>query len=151
MYCPNCGTDAQESKFCPNCGSTLQKQLEGNQAPPAAAYQPLAEPYQQPVQQAAQAMPAPPTIIINNTNTNTNTNTVGAGMAGTMNSPKSKVVALILALFLGYLGFHRFYVGKIGSGIIWLFTFGFFGLGWIYDVIKILSGTFRDGTGLPIR
>lgn len=65
-------------------------------------------------------------------------------------SPKSRLVALLLCIFLGPLGIHRFYVGKIGTGIIWLFTGGLFGIGWIIDLILIAVGTFRDKLGRVI-
>ena len=42
-------------------------------------------------------------------------------------SPKSKAVVLPLCIFLGVLGVHRYYVGKIGTGVIWTLTAGFFG------------------------
>lgn len=66
-------------------------------------------------------------------------------------SSKNKTTTLILAIFLGFLGIHRFYVGKVGTGIIWFLTAGFFVFGWIYDIIKIASGTFTDGMGFTIR
>mgnify|MGYP000202176321 CR=1 FL=1 len=69
----------------------------------------------------------------------------------TITSDKSKIVALLLCVFLGILGFHRFYVGKVGTGIIYLFTGGILGIGWILDIIKICTGTFRDGAGAPLR
>ena len=60
-------------------------------------------------------------------------------------SDKSKSVALLLCIFLGYIGIHRFYAGKIGTGIIWFLTIGCFGIGWICDIITISSGNFIDG------
>lgn len=64
---------------------------------------------------------------------------------------KSKVVALLLCLFLGYLGIHRFYVGKIGTGLIWLFTGGLFFVGWLVDFMSILVGGFRDKANMPLK
>ena len=65
-------------------------------------------------------------------------------------SPKSRLAALLLCLFLGELGIHRFYVGKVGTGILWLLTVGFFGIGTLIDFILICIGNFKDSRGLPI-
>ncbi len=60
-------------------------------------------------------------------------------------SPKSRLVMLLLCFFLGTFGVHRFYAGRFITGIIWLFTVGLVGLGWLYDMILIICGVFRDG------
>jgi len=58
--------------------------------------------------------------------------------------------ALLLCFFLGVFGAHRFYVGKIGTGILELLTLGGFGIWWLVDMILILTGTFGDGDGHKI-
>ena len=66
-------------------------------------------------------------------------------------SDKDWLTTLLLFLFLGGIGVHRFYVGKIGTGILYLITVGFFGIGYIVDVIKIVIGKFTDKQGRPIK
>ncbi len=80
-----------------------------------------------------------PNIVINNANTNTNTNVnanVNAGMFGVR--MKNKWVAFLLCIFLGFFGVHKFYEGKVGMGILYLFTGGLFGIGWFIDCIVLL-------------
>lgn len=55
-------------------------------------------------------------------------------------SDKKKGTALLLCLFGGIFGLHYFYVGRIGKGILYIFTLGFFMIGWIKDVIDIALG-----------
>ena len=62
-------------------------------------------------------------------------------------SAKSRGVALALATVLGPFGAHRFYVDKVGTGILMAVTFGGLGLWWIYDLILVASGSFRDAGG----
>jgi hypothetical protein len=59
-------------------------------------------------------------------------------------SDRNRLTALMLCILLGPFGAHRFYVGKVGTGLIWLFTLGFLGIGVIYDIIFIATGEFRD-------
>lgn len=66
-------------------------------------------------------------------------------------SKKNKTVALILAIIGGAYGIHRFYCGKVGSGLLYMFTGGLFFVGWISDIIKIAQGKFTDGNGSMIR
>lgn len=96
---------------------------------------------------------AAPTINITNTNDNANTNANTNAVVGLGMMPhKSKTVALILCIigFFGIGGLHRMYVGKVGSGVLYLFTYGLCGIGTIIDLISILSGGFRDSYGQPL-
>ena len=69
----------------------------------------------------------------------------------TYSSDKSKGTALILCIFLGLVGAHNFYVGRIGRGLLFLCTGGLLGIGWLIDIIKIATGSFRDNVGAPLR
>ncbi|MDR2199894.1 MAG: TM2 domain-containing protein [Deltaproteobacteria bacterium] len=104
----------------------------GAQVPP---YQP---PYQQPYQQPA---------------------THPYGMFVPARSPKSRLAALLLCFFLGWLGIHRFYAGKVGTGIVqilltlfsWTVIAGvILGIWIIIDFVVICCGTFKDSHDLPI-
>lgn len=62
-------------------------------------------------------------------------------------SDKKMVPAALLCFFLGGLGVHRFYVGKIGTGILMIFTLGGLGIWLIIDFVMILTGSFKDKEG----
>ena len=66
-------------------------------------------------------------------------------------SEKSFVATLILCLLLGGLGVHRFYVGKIGTGIVMLLTLGGLGIWTLIDIIVIAVQKFKDSQGLLIK
>ena len=59
-------------------------------------------------------------------------------------SDKKKVVAALLCLFIGPFGVHRFYVGKVGTGILMFCTMGGVFIWWIIDFVKIIRGLFTD-------
>lgn len=70
-------------------------------------------------------------------------------MEGT--SPKSKMTALLLCIFLGGFGAQQFYVGKIGAGVLRLLTVGgFCGILSLIDLIKICTNKFQDKDGLLV-
>lgn len=109
-FCKHCGAKIPEAAvICTHCGCQVEEIKKTEQ----------------------------PSIVINNANTNTNTNTnVNAAMLGVR--MKNKWVAFLLCFFLGYFGVHKFYEGKVGTGILYLFTLGLFGIGWFVDCIVLL-------------
>ena len=64
-----------------------------------------------------------------------------------MKSEKSWLTTVLLAWLVGYLGVHRFYVGKIGTGILMLLTCGGCGIWALIDLIMVLMGKFTDKDG----
>jgi hypothetical protein len=68
-------------------------------------------------------------------------------MSSTEISDKSRAPALAIGILTGFVGGHRFYVGKVGTGILQLCTLGGLGLWWLADLILIGSGEFRDVQG----
>ena len=107
-------------KFCKHCGEVIDKDCVicpkcGKQDEDIKAEQ--------------------PSVVINNTNTNANANVNVNGGGGRMSN---KWTAFFLCLFLGEFGAHKFYEGKTGMGILYLFTVGLFGIGWLIDLITLL-------------
>ena len=70
----------------------------------------------------------------------------GGSMAG-QTSPKKKMIALLLL----FIGCHRFYVGKIGSGILFICTAGLGFIWTVIDFLSIIGGNFKDNCGCPLR
>ena len=133
LVCQSCGTRyyddtrrtrTENQKFCIYCGETIHADCVvcpkcGRQVQELKAQQPTFVFYQPPVNQTPVRQPS--NVSVN---------------AGT---PKDKWVALMLCIFLGYLGAHKFYEGNSDLGILYLFTCGLFGIGWIIDIFQILS------------
>ncbi|OGN95182.1 MAG: hypothetical protein A2Z75_02225 [Chloroflexi bacterium RBG_13_50_10] len=66
-------------------------------------------------------------------------------------SPKSRLTTTLLAYFLGVFGAHRFYLGKIGTGLAMLFTLGGLGIWALIDFIMAIAGLMKDSQGKPIK
>ncbi|HEV8399619.1 MAG TPA: TM2 domain-containing protein [Gemmatimonadales bacterium] len=66
-------------------------------------------------------------------------------------SDRSRGVAAVLGFFGGVFGLHRFYVGKNKTGIAMLVTLGGMGIWWLYDMVLLVTGEFRDADDLPLR
>jgi TM2 domain-containing membrane protein YozV len=66
-------------------------------------------------------------------------------------SPRSRGVALGLAVVGGFLGLHRFYVGKPGTAVLQIVTLGGMGVWWLYDIVMCAAGEFCDHEDRPLR
>ena len=66
-------------------------------------------------------------------------------------SEKSRAIALVLGAVLGPFGAHRFYVGKIGTGLLQAVTFGGMGIWWLYDMVLVSFGAFTDSEGRRVK
>ena len=66
-------------------------------------------------------------------------------------SDKGFVPTVLLCFFLGVFGVHRFYVGKIGTGILMILTVGGLGFWALIDFIIIVTGNFKDAQGRLIK
>ncbi|MCD8383766.1 MAG: TM2 domain-containing protein [Clostridiales bacterium] len=114
--------ESEKTVFCKHCGAKI----------PADAV--ICTACGRQVEELKREQAEQPQVVINNTNTNQNVN-ANAFVGGRM---KNKWVSFFLCLFLGWLGAHKFYEGKIGMGILYLCTVGLFGIGIVVDLISIL-------------
>lgn len=127
ISCPNCGYEFEKMKFCKFCGEKIPKESIvctkcGKQV---------------------ESINQNGGITINNA-ANANASVAANEQVATpppiitsQSKEIDKNTALILCIFLGYFGAHKFYEGKAGMGILYLLTLGLFGIGWIVDIISI--------------
>jgi TM2 domain-containing membrane protein YozV len=66
-------------------------------------------------------------------------------------SPKSRLATTLFAWFLGCFGVHRFYLGKVGTGLLMLFTLGGLGIWALIDFILAVSGLMTDSQGRRVK
>ena len=111
-------TNGQETKFCKECGEKIAKKAV---VCPKCGCQ---------VENTASAAPQ---IVIENQNQN-----VQSQNAVPVGKEKNKWVVLLLLLFFGAVGGHKFYEGKVGIGVLYIFTLGLLGVGVIVDFFTLL-------------
>lgn len=111
-------TNGQETKFCKECGEKIAKKAVV--CPKCGC-------------QVENTVSAAPQIVIENQNQN-----VQSQNAVPVGKEKNKWVALLLLLFFGAVGGHKFYEGKVGMGVLYIFTLGLLGVGVIVDFFTLL-------------
>lgn len=132
-FCPNCGTKAGEKgKECPRCGTSYF-----TPACPNCGYSPVNERYEQQLQKQNGSQQT----VVHNHYGSQQSNVVPGQQTVVVRQGRAcnKSVALILCIFLGYLGAHKFYEGKTGTGLVYLCTFGLFGFGWLFDILALCT------------
>jgi hypothetical protein len=127
LFCQECLVEANGKYYCKTDVGKVLSEAKASAGPQAAFSQPN----------------------INITNVSTSSASAVAGGSGI--STKSRWVAFFLCLFFGVLGIHRFYVGKVGTGFLWLISAGMFGIGWLIDLVTLLLGGFSDKWGMKLR
>ena len=112
-FCKYCGEKIPEDAvICTKCGRQVEEIKKGNGSDQ---------------------------IIINNNNSASAAASASAVASGFYGKPKNKWVALLLCLFVGFFGAHKFYEGKAGVGILYMLTGGLFLVGVVIDFIGLLA------------
>lgn len=135
MFCSNCGEKILEDyEYCPNCGTKVKgtdSAVENYANPDQSLNQYKVCPV------CGAKMPEDAYYCLNcgslfqTCDNNDTIDDVGQW--------RNKWVTLVLCILLGWLGVHRFYQGKIVTGILYLFTIGLLGIGWLVDILIIIT------------
>ena len=134
--CINCRNKIIGSNtFCGVCGSSIIPQQIPQQSQPVYVQQPTQ--HQMPQQNQI------PQVI--------NVHVAAPQATAPSISNKSRGIALVLCILLGFFGAHLFYVGKSGRGVLYFFTAGLFFIGIVLNFFSILGGSFKDKEGLPLK
>ena len=129
MKCSSCGAQiAENARYCSYCGTEARANAQPVYQQPEPIIHVHNHYYQQPDESYSKVIYLEP-----------------------QKSSKSRLMLLLLFWFAGVLGGHKFYSGKIGTGFLYLFTGGLFGIGLIVDFFSILFGSPTDQDGLPIK
>ncbi len=147
-YCANCGTEIREGyEFCPECGVIAHsKSVSQDNVSYSEKYRACKKCGEQMPEDAFYCLSCGATFDANQTDFNdikSRVANLGKSPTKAVNTSvgvwRNKWVTLILCLFFGVFGIHRFYEGKKITGFIYLFTFGVFGLGVFFHIVLLIT------------
>lgn len=124
--CPNCGYHFEKTKFCKFCGEKIP--VDSVVCPKCG--------------KQVEDLSSKQNVIINNSSSaSSSASSASSAQSNDARMLKriNKTTALLLCIFLGFLGAHKFYEGKPVMGILYFFTLGLLGVGWIIDIFIIAS------------
>ena len=139
-FCTNCGKELLDSfELCPECG----KKIDGEEAESSAtktSFEGFAGKIKF-CQKCGEAMPEDSFYCLNCGNAFPAQDIEFEIIKRKINMQtgiwRNKWIALILCMCFGWLGVHRFYEGKVFTGVLYLCTLGLFGIGWIVDIVRL--------------
>lgn len=158
MTCPNCGLENQQGAYCKNCGQFLDNSND--------------EPTPQSAQATESLNPVSPEVSSTSPTlgkkdksglsggaqqapeASENTQTTAApSTAHNVSDPENKefLTVWLLAVLVGFVGVDRFYLGKIGTGVLKLLTWGGYGIWTLIDIIFVLTSQTKDKKGNPLN
>ncbi len=128
MYCRNCGNEVSEKAImCVACGT-----------PPNSGNKYCSN---------CKADTSPSTVVCMKCGVGLRGEITGARPGAVAGESKDWLTTLLLALFVGYFGVHRFYTGHTGIGVVQLLTLGGCGIWTLIDIIQIVTGSYKDAQG----
>ena len=158
MFCPNCGTDVQDSKFCPNCGAKVGEEVVNEN--PIKETKSNVDPIVLEENKTTTPLNVVETTSSNNSNsTNQNTTQQTNNFSGEY-STKSKVAAGLFGIFFGAFGVHNFYLGYTGKAVaqllITLLSCGFLAAvssiwGLVEGIMILTANDYKDAQGKILK
>lgn len=150
-YCSNCGSEVKaDYDFCPKCGNAIVKISESEECSnyyDTEKYKICGKCNEKMPEDAFYCLICGNTFDIQKTDyedvskERNKTEKVERPIEASEGVWKNKWISLVLCIFFGVFGLHRFYEEKRITGFIYLFTFGIFGMGCFFDIILILTKT----------
>ena len=132
-YCTNCGRELTDGfDFCPECGAKVVSESQNTYTAPDYELTKICP-------RCGEKMPTDAFYCLNCGETFKEHEEDFADIQNRVKYQfgtwKNKWTALLLCIFLGWMGAHKYYEGKIGMGILYTFTLGLFFIGWVVDII----------------